>query len=101
MIQAGTIRIGSGLTCLGRRRVLDQLDQSIAVDDLAGRDRHVAAAWNASCPTGGLPRTARSQSSRNSAHHAQGSCRRLAACAAAPPDWSEEIGGRDHVEDLP
>ena len=43
MIQAGTIRIGSGRTVGGRRRVLDELDQPIAVDDLARRHGDVAA----------------------------------------------------------
>ena len=41
MIHAGTISTGSGRTGGGGRRVLDQLDQAIAVDDLARRDRHL------------------------------------------------------------
>ena len=43
MIQAGTIRIGSGLHLLSRRLVLDQLDKPVAVDHLAGRDGDVTA----------------------------------------------------------
>ena len=103
MIQAGTIRIGSGRTCLRRRRVLDQLDQSVAVDDLAGRDGHVAARPGRppSRPAASL-RTIRSQSSRK----LRKPCDEVLAARfqGAPLHdrvGGEEIGGRDHVEDLP
>ena len=43
MIQAGTISTGSGRTLRGRRRVLDELDQPVAIDHLARRHRDVAA----------------------------------------------------------
>ena len=43
MIQAGTMSIGSGRTSCSRRRVLDQLDQAIAINDLAGGYRDIAA----------------------------------------------------------
>ena len=43
MIQAGTIRTGSAWTSGRRRRVLDQLDQLVAKDDLAFRDGDLLA----------------------------------------------------------
>ena len=43
MIQAGTIRTGSAWTVSRGGRVLDELDQPIAVDDLARGDRHRSA----------------------------------------------------------
>ena len=43
MIQAGTIRIGSGCTSAVAGAYWIELDQPVAVDDLAGRHRDVAA----------------------------------------------------------
>jgi hypothetical protein len=42
MIQAGTISTGSAPTVFGDRRILDQLDQRIAEDDLARCRRQVS-----------------------------------------------------------
>ena len=42
MIHAGTIRIGSGRTCSVGGVILDQLDQPVAVDHLAGRSGDIA-----------------------------------------------------------
>ena len=43
MIQAGTISTGSAAQRRRRRRVLDQFDQCVAKDDLAGRRREFRA----------------------------------------------------------
>ena len=104
MIQAGTIRIGSGRTVLGRRRVLDELDQPVAIDHLAGRDRDVAADLERLGADGLLAAgTTRSQSSMKL---------RKPSTRFWPPMLdgvrcstsglvSEEIRRRDHVEHLP
>ena len=51
MIHAGTISTGSRMHLARRRRVLDQLDQPVAEDDLARRDGELAPGRNASVPT--------------------------------------------------
>ena len=62
MIQAGTIRIGSGRTCSVVRGILDQFDQAIAVDHFPGV---TATSWpgrKVSAPTSCRPLALRCQS---------------------------------------
>ena len=64
MIQAGTISTGLAWTDGRLRRILDQFDQPVAVDDLAGGDGNVAAGHESFRAGGLLPGIVRCQSSR-------------------------------------
>ena len=103
MIHAGTIRTGSGWTCVGGRRVLDELDQRVAEDHLAGGRWRRRARPEKPRRRRGLSRDAmRCQSStrlRSAAHEIHAAvCGRS---ARAPRGLvSEEVRGREDVEQL-
>ena len=84
------------------RRVLDQFDQAIAKDHVAGRDRHVAADLELRRrPPGRLPPSARSQSSTQLSAPRS---RFVPPCAQRAVEnlriGLDEVGRRNHVQEL-
>ena len=90
LIHGGTISSGRSQHLLGRRRVLDELDQIVLVDDLARRGGDVLAdleGLHVGHADRELP-LPRSRSSAGSSGPSPGSRRRSRASRAAPRDWS-------------